>query len=134
MTDERKILEMLSSGQLTVDEATKLLEALKESKPAAPPPPPPPQTPRGIAKNIRVRVKNESNDGKKDADVDVVIPIGLAKFASKFIPAPAKILIEKQGIDVNELLRNINQVSPETQVIRLNEDDPKQATIIIEVM
>lgn len=132
MSEERQILDMLASGQITVDEATKLLDALK-SRPV-PSAPPPPQAPRGIAKNIRIRVNNKSSDASKKADVDVNVPIGLAKFASKFIPGEAKRLIEKQGINVNELLNNINQLSPENQVIRLNEEDPSKPTIIIEVV
>ncbi|MCA9839829.1 MAG: hypothetical protein KC422_23170 [Trueperaceae bacterium] len=134
MTEERKILELLSSGQISVDEATELLDAVKQS----PPSPPPPPKARGIAKMIRVQVDATEDDGSQRAKVDVNIPLSLAKFISKFLPREVKDSIEDQGIDLSDLFEGIDSENlPEGQLINIDnseDNDASRTKIIIEVM
>lgn len=137
MTEERRILEMLSSGQINVDQATELLDAVKQSV-LLPPSPASPPKPRGIAKMIRVQVDAQEDNGSKRAEVDVNIPLGLARFVSKFLPKDVKDHMQEQGIDLTELFEGIESGDfPEGELLNIDssEDDESNRTkIIIEVL
>ncbi len=137
MTEDRRILEMLSSGQITVDEATELLDAVKQSAPLPLNPPSPPKV-KGIAKMIRVQVDAQEDDGSQRAKVDVNIPLGLARFIAKFLPRDVKDSIEKQGIDLTQLFEGVNGGDfPEGEIINIDsseDNDSNRTKIIIEVL
>jgi hypothetical protein len=137
MTEDRRILEMLSSGQINVDEATELLDAVKQTAPLPPSPPLAPKA-KGIAKMIRVQVDAQEDDGSHRAKVDVNIPLGLARFISKFLPRDVKDSIERQGIDLTELFEGVDSEHfPEGQIINIDnseDNDSNRTKIIIEVL
>lgn len=99
MNEQRRILEMLAAGQVSVDEADALLSALKvehhgEAKP------------RSVAKSLRIAV-----DADSEAKVRVNVPLGLAKFAARFIPKDAQMTLQGQGVDLDDLLASLNSSS-----------------------
>lgn len=90
-SEERmRILQLLSEGKITAEEATRLLSALNQS---APKPPPRTRQPR----QLRVRITDIETGRNK---VSVNIPIGLVniglKMGARFIPSDA-------DIDINRL-------------------------------
>jgi len=120
VSDERRILDMLAAGQITVDEATELLDALKRDEPTPPKAPKHSKASKGIARTIRIRVDAQEEDGSRKAKVDVNVPLGLAKFASKFLPDDAKVHLEKRGVNLKELFEAVDGDFPEGQVIHID--------------
>jgi hypothetical protein len=142
--DERKkVLDMLASGQISVDQASDLLRALGEG---APPPGPrqpwasitPPAAPRtGTARLLRISI-DAGDGGESDrAKIRVNVPLGLAKFASRFLPAEARSELEAQGVDLTELITAITTETPEGRLVDIDVDDDgdgKRAKIVVEVV
>lgn len=112
MTDERRrILDLLAEDRISVDQAEALLRALGapgsstkpqgRSLPSAPlsPAPPPPQG----ARSLQILINNEDT-GKQ---VNVTVPIGLIRFASRFVPASARREIADSGIQLDEIVSSL---------------------------
>ena len=98
VTAERlKILKMLEEGKIKADEAARLLEAVGESGAEAEAA----ATPKGRSKKtLHVRVfRGES----ERPNVNVNIPLSLAKWALKFAPEHAKARMGDKEIDLDEL-------------------------------
>jgi hypothetical protein len=137
--DERKkVLDMLAAGQINVDQASELLRALGDAPSgAAPPPPPPPSTRSGTARLLRISIDaNDDGDGDR-AKIRVNVPLGLAKFAGRFLPAEARTELEAQGIDLSELINALSTETPEGKLVDIDVDDDdggKKAKIVVEVV
>ena len=132
----RRILDMLAAGDIGADDAAKLLAALGGER--APGQAPASLKPRGTARTFRIAIDAfDDEDGRKKAKVRVNVPIGLAKFASRFMPPEAKRELEAQGIDLVELLQGLGDEVPEGPLLDIDVDDPesgaKRARIVIEV-
>ncbi len=96
MNEQRRILEMLAARQISVDEADALLSALKAENHTD-------AKPKGATKSLRIAV-----DADGEAKVRVNVPLGLAKFAARFVPNNAQATLRKQGVDLAELLASLN--------------------------
>ena len=94
--EQRRILDLLAEGQVSADEAAALLEALKV------PPPPPPPPPKSLTRALHIHV--DMNEAEGGAKVDISVPLGLAKFASKFLPQIAREQLDAHGVRLDELL------------------------------
>lgn len=101
--NSRRVLEMLSEGKVSVDEAERLLSLVDEEPEAttAMQPLAPPRT--GAARYLRVTV-----DSDEDEHVDVRVPLALIKAGIRLhtlLPEKAekgiKKTIEKKGIDID---------------------------------
>ena len=91
--ERRKILDLLESGRINADQASELLRALGGAprETSAPPPPPPPPARTGTARMLRISIDAAGDDGdKKNAKIRVNVPLGLAKFATRFLPIEAR--------------------------------------------
>jgi hypothetical protein len=136
LQDERKkVLDMLAAGQINVDQASELLRALGEPGPAATEPPP---RRTGTARLLRISIDaNDGGDGDR-AKIRVNVPLGLAKFASRFLPKEARSELEAQGIDLSELITAISTETPEGRLVDIDVDDDdtgrKRAKIVVEVV
>jgi hypothetical protein len=137
--DERKkVLDMLAAGQINVDQASELLRALGDAPiGTAPPPPPPPSARSGTARLLRISIDaNDDGDGDR-AKIRVNVPLGLAKFAGRFLPAEARTELESQGIDLSELINALSTETPEGKLVDIDVDDDsggKKAKIVVEVV
>ena len=99
MNEERmRILNMLEEGKISVDEATKLIEAVEAPQQETE------IVPQGKPKWLKVRVE----DGE-DEKVSVNLPLSLARVALKFIPEHARGRMEAQGIDIDALLNEVTE-------------------------
>src|SRR5471032_3256873 len=77
--DTRRILDMLSQGKITVDEAGRLIQALSADQPAAADTPGPgadPKRARWVRINIHKPAKDESHRAK---DVNIRVPIAVVR-------------------------------------------------------
>lgn len=122
MGDTRKILELLASGQISVEQAEELLKALGGE--ALPP------KPKGAAKMVRVEI-----DAPGEAKVRVNVPAPLAKFAMGFVPKEARDELAAQGIDLGEILDVLKGELPEGRLVDIEaEDDGRPVRVLIEVV
>ena len=123
MNEERKrILQMLAEGQITAEEAARLLEALEDVSQE--------QTERRpkAARLLRVYV----HDPDDATEVKVNLPLALARFALKFIPEEQRLQIAEAGFDLDELLASLKSETPEGRLVELEQGDGTR--VIIEVV
>lgn len=133
-SDERKrILDMLAAGQISADQAAELLEAIGPTAEA----PSGSAKPRGGARLLRISVDATHPDGSKEATVRVNVPMGLARFAGRFMPPEARSQLEEQGIDLGAVLDSLGSDVPGGRLVDIDAvDDDKGTTvkIVIEVV
>jgi hypothetical protein len=99
MSEERmKILKMLEEGKITVEEATRLIEAIES-------PAPPEGESGGKPGFLRVRVWE---DGQEKVKINV--PLSLARVVMRAIPGPARQQMDAQGIDLEQILNEISDL------------------------
>lgn len=135
MTDERRrILDLLAAERISVEQAESLLRALAEGQrgtarsgasPAAPEPPPPP---RG-ARSLQILVNNDDTGNK----VNVTVPIGLIKFASRFVPASARHELAESGIQLDELVGSLDNpelLAAGSTLVQINADEDEGSSTI----
>lgn len=129
-----KILEMLKEGKITPTEASELLDTLKDEEKEK-------QIPsnRFASRFFRIRV-----DGDK-AKVNVNVPLNLVKATSKligssmkFVPEEARVEMQKKGIDLSqldleEIIRLIDEELVDGKLVDVDVDDPKEGRIKVEI-
>jgi hypothetical protein len=133
--EKQRILQLLETQKITVAEAMGLLDALDE--PALQP------KLTGAAagkKFLRIRVS-----GEKTKKVNVNIPLGLVKVASKFavfgmgfIPEEARKELERKGIDLaqlnlEEVVGLISQGLVDEKLVDIDIDDPEEGQMRVEI-
>ncbi len=155
VSEERKrVLDLLANGKISVEDATALLKALgptpAEAYAAPRPPEPaaaraaapasaarPAAAPRPRARALRINII-EMVDGRSQDKIKVNVPLGLAKFALRFMPAQAKQELNEQSIDLNQLLDGLTEDSPEGPIVDLETEKAdgsgKTSRITIEVI
>lgn len=134
-SEKIKILEMLQNGKINSSEALELLNALDSGKASVKTFP----SAKYANRFFRVHV-----DGEK-TKVNVNIPLNLVKATSKligssmkFIPDEARMEMAKKGIDlsqidVEELIRIIDEELVDGKLVDVEADDPKEGRVKVEV-
>jgi hypothetical protein len=121
--EKKQILEMLTSGKITQDQALELLAALEEGEETI-------KKPSTEKKFLRIRVQDGHGDGDK---VNVNIPLGLVKvglkLASKY--ADDEDLKALDNIDFDEVLEMIEQ-GAEGKLVEVDTKDGEKVEIIVE--
>jgi hypothetical protein len=103
--NRRKILEMLAQGQITADEAERLIAALEQQPESRPKP-----------KYIRVVIANDRSDDKTTT-ANIRVPMQLLRAGvklSSFMPSPVR-------EHVNDFLRNTQAENIEELIDQLGE-------------
>lgn len=138
-TEQKKVLDMLESGQITNEEAARLLDCLeqdfrKEPAPAAPRPAPVQAGKKMKGKKLRIQVDGHV-EGDKKINANVSIPLVLARYADNIIancvPREANKELMEQGIDLRSL--NISQIVDTIEDIDediLNADIDQEDTVL----
>lgn len=98
-TDTRRVLELLTQGKITVDEAEQLLGALKDV-------PADPAAPRSAPRWMRITIDKAAHDGRPARTVNIRVPLALARSGVRlgamfpFVFGPKlKEEFRKQGVD-----------------------------------
>jgi hypothetical protein len=131
LSEERgRILRMVASGEISPAEAEDLLSALEPPRqsenrpfgaPGNPPPPPPQQTPmmrRNDGRNLVIQV-TEGAENK----VNVRIPLGLARAASKFIPRNAKEYLAEYDMNIDQLVESLAAAEGSNTLVEVEDGD-----------
>ncbi len=114
-----KILKMVEDKKITSEEAAKLLDAIEDKE--APPP---------GKKNKMLRVRVYEADGRSKVNVNV--PLGLAKFAMKFIPKHAKDKMGESNVDFDSILQQIETQAEGKLVDIVDERKGERVEVYIE--
>lgn len=121
--EKKQILEMLTSGKITQEQALELLAALEEGTETI-------KTPSTEKKFLRVRVQDGGGNGDK---VNINIPLGLVKvglkLASKYADDEDLKALDK--IDFDEVLEMIEQ-GAEGKIVEVDTKDGEKIEIIVE--
>jgi hypothetical protein len=124
MADEErmKILKMLEEGKIKAEEAARLLEAVAEggAEPAA-------GAARGRGKTLHIRV---FRGGSERPNVNVNVPLSLAKWALKFVPEHAKARVGEKEVDLDELGTLLDEGVGELVTV---EDEDKNERVVISI-
>jgi hypothetical protein len=78
-TDTRRILDLLTQGKVTVDEAAKLIDATKAAAPSGVPGDGAPSSERPNPRWIRINVLKSAKEGKQDKEVNIRVPIAVVR-------------------------------------------------------
>ncbi|MEN3045024.1 MAG: hypothetical protein ABDH37_07425 [Candidatus Hydrothermales bacterium] len=111
----KRILKMVEEGRLKAEEAERLLEAILDIQK---------KTPSG--KFLKIKIEDERGD-----KVNMSIPMGLIKMATKFIPKDKKEHLKEKDIDIEEILSTIKE-SAEGEIINIKDKDGSCIKIWIE--
>jgi SHOCT-like protein len=109
-----KILQMLSTGQISADEAERLIAALEKEPPASPPPAGFESNPKAKPKYLRVVVEPEK-EGQVGPKVNIRVPVQLLRAGVKL----GSLIPDQARIHVNEALHghglqfDLTQIKPE---------------------
>lgn len=138
--ERRRILDLLAEERITVEQAEALLRALSgsDARPERPVPPVPPKAPkvRHGARSLQILISNDETG----RNVNVTVPLGLVRFARKFVPASAQASIEGSGIDLQEILNSLEDpdtIVPGTTLAAIqsdNEDKGGTDSIVIKAV
>ena len=117
MNAERmKILKMLEEGKLSVEDASRLIQAVESSQEAE----------TGSApKWLRIRVHE---GGVEKVKVD--LPVSLMKIAMKFVPEDSKRRMEEEGIHLDQVLKQV-QAGSGGKLVEVTDGD-QQVEIYVE--
>lgn len=123
MEEKRRILEMVRSGEIGVEEALALLQALEEPRAKAP----------ASARLLRVRIN--AQDKGKPVRVQVNLPLALAELLEKFLPEEAKLTLEERGVNLKDLLRLVREGVPEGKLVEIEaEEEGHPVQVLVEVV
>ncbi len=120
MEEKRRVLEMLKAGEIGLEEAEALLQAL-EAKP------------KGEARLLRVRV--QATDEGKPVRIQLNLPLALAQMVESFLPQEAKAKLMERGVNLSALLKEIRNGVPEGKLVEVEaEEQGEPVRILVEVV
>ncbi|MEL7569917.1 MAG: hypothetical protein AAGU14_05080 [Eubacteriaceae bacterium] len=139
MEDKTRILNMVSEGKITVDEASILLDALSKKEKIA-------EEPIAMKgkqgrKPTKLRVNIDANENSKKSKVNVNIPLSLVKtlgpIISKNLPKEAKEEMDKKGVDLVAIMNSIDEfieAAGEEDIVNVDieGDEPAKVRVYVE--
>lgn len=129
MGDEKiRILKMVEEGKISSEEAVKLLETLSEPEVGGTLAVPE-KKPRKFMRFLKIRVFEGDLSKPK---VNIAVPLGLLKLATKFMPEDAKAQINEHNIDLDEILRVVDENTQGKLVEVQDDEDQSRVEIFIE--
>ena len=111
MSEIEKILGMVAEGKISAEDGEKLIKAIRETQPET----------NNTTELVQVAEKSKSRDkwrGKlvleiqsaKGETVKFNLPLKLASLAAKMLPKDKLANIEKDGINIGEILSNLSDI------------------------
>ncbi len=139
MEDKTRILNMVSEGKITVDEASILLDALNKKEKTS-------EEPIAMKgkqgrKPTKLRVNIDANENSKKSKVNVNIPLSLVKtlgpIISKNLPKEAKEEMDKKGVDLVAIMNSIDEfieAAGEEDIVNVDieGDEPAKVRVYVE--
>ncbi len=122
MEEKRRILEMVRSGEIGVEEAMALLQAVGEERHKA-----------SGGRLLRVRI--QAWDKGRPVKVHLNLPLALVDFLEGFLPQEARLALGERGVELKDLIRLVREGAPEGRLVEIEaeeEDGPVQ--ILVEVV
>ena len=106
MSDEKlRILKMVENGKITAEEGVKLIEAIEKRKETE-------ETPvfqnNYKEKHLKIKV---TDTGADEVKVNLSFPLKFARFAKAMIPHMEKLKLQKEGINLEEILDSIGSIT-----------------------
>ncbi len=145
MSEKEKILQMVAEGKITVDDGERLLKAITESKKESDE-----EKRNQIVTTIVKKEKMNSNstsskklkgkliiqvDSSEGDNVKINLPLKLANFAMNMIPKEKRVMINNEGVDLDEILGNIGDLVDEVDgedIINIQSSNGDNVRIYIE--
>ena len=135
MNERIRILNMVSEGKITAEEAERLLEALDKKKETVEF-----KDKRGRkSKKLHVNIDPGENTGKTGIHVGIPLSIvqSFGPLITKNIPKDAKAQMDRCGLDIARILEDIDQLAEEADgadIVNIDSDgeDPSKIRIVIE--
>ncbi len=122
MEEKRRVLEMLKLGEIGVEEALSLLEALEGRR----------EAPRPPARLLKVRV--EAVEEGRPVRVHANLPLALASLMESFLPEEAKLALGRQGVNLKDLLAALREGVPEGKLLEVEaEEEDGPVKVLVEV-
>lgn len=111
MSEIEKIISMVAEGKISAEDGEKLIKAIKDNQPNA----------NSTTDMVEVQKREKSGDkwkGKivleiqsaKGEKVKFNLPLKLASLATKILPKDRLANIEKDGINIGEILSNLSDI------------------------
>ena len=117
MDDRTRILEMLRAGNISVDQADRLLKAL-EAEPA--------RSASSRARLLRLRISGHRGDR-----INVAVPLALADMVLRFLPKNARIVVHGQEVDIGQVVAQVRDSDAHGTIVDFN--DPRGDRIEVSV-
>lgn len=125
--EKRRVLDLLAAGQISVEQAEALLTALgssaadtRRAEPAADQPRAATLSTGRRVRSLQIQVDSTGKNGKQENNVSVNIPLGLARFASRFLPPDARVQLDEQGVDLSELISSLQGEVPDGPLMEID--------------
>lgn len=119
--ERRRILSMVQDGTITAAEAAEMLSAIDEAETRAEPV----VREAGSPKWIHIQVIDDNDR------VDVRLPFALVRLIEGFIPQQARREMEKNGLNINELMQGLEH-SGQGKLVEIQEDGGGYVAITVE--
>jgi SHOCT-like domain len=120
--EQTRILQMVADGTITPAEAGDLLAALEKPRPS----PAQPSSFGSSAATVRPAAKRtlviQIIDGE-ETKVNIRIPLGLARAASKFIPRNALAYLEDHDIDLEAFMEGMNSDNGDNTLLEVRDGE-----------
>ena len=122
MKEKEKILKMVSEGKISVSDAERLLNAINENKTK------PSKPHRKLAKVVDRIKQSMPVSGKiiidiqsaRGENVQIKLPLKLANLAINMIPKDKMSEMDREGVNIKEILTNISEMVDEVDEDILN--------------
>lgn len=126
MKETVRILKMLEQGKLSAEEAEELLQSIdKKVEPEKSP-----GSPRIKGKKLKIKVESKGEDGD---NVNISVPLSLAKLMARFVPKEQQKSIESAGVDLGAALEHIEELETmEEDIVNIESQDGDKVRIYIE--
>ena len=111
----KKILKMVEEGKISFSDAQKLIDAILET-----------QKEKFSGKFLKIKAQDKEGD-----EVNITLPVGLLKFATKFIPKEIKENLKEKNVEIDEILSMIKEAA-EGEIINVQDKDGSYVKIWVE--
>lgn len=119
MEERARILKLLEQGKISAEEADKLLQSIDKKLRATASAEPS----RGKGKKLKIIVESKSEGGD---NVNISVPLSLAKLVAGFIPKERQKTMESAGVDLGAILGHIEELeSMEEDIVNVESGEEK---------